>query len=506
MVMMDNPSSSKLPDPQTYSLVVMEPACTKKGRSGRSDRQHSEDEWIAMFPYISALYLAEELSLSEVMRIMEARYNFKATEAMYKKRMAMWQLTKYRRRSGRDSSSSGRDGRDKLAPMARRKARRKRIGLAPVISDVSTDRAATSILFNVKEWTLNSCTPQGWAIRRDDAFDTRTWDLNSCAPRNWPVVEFLRGPNPFRLMYMSFVVAVSLKNRDQGFLAGKAFRKAFLAIEDIIRSGVPGMEWVLMDLLYDMIQRGHIDIFVTLTKHVANMSRIIRPKDNSLANLAEGLSKYEGDVGTLLQRAYYCQIDALQEDAAARDYLSARHWAGRDMVTLEHSGENLEAGQQVLQVLRGARASVLEMELMKGPPAEGSADASLVPLKDFVRARTERAVSLMDNRPDPFIIGVAERVLFVPYAPSMTPIFLLKARASALIEARDWPAAELAMRKHLDALKAIPNMGPHKILGELWGLERILLELGKDAELDEVRREIDELVLDYVQDIPDDEP
>jgi hypothetical protein len=53
-----------------------------RGRSNAvTNKQYTEKEWDTMYPYIVRLYLGEQLTLGEVMRIMETRYKFKATYA-----------------------------------------------------------------------------------------------------------------------------------------------------------------------------------------------------------------------------------------------------------------------------------------------------------------------------------------------------------------------------------------------------------------------------------------
>ncbi|KAF2109885.1 hypothetical protein BDV96DRAFT_635806 [Lophiotrema nucula] len=98
------PTSSNLPQPRSSNASPqrlpphagttgrIQPVVGMHAEGRRVHKRHSKDEWQRYKPEIERLYLIERKPLREVMQIMAKEHGFRATEQMYKKRFAQWEL------------------------------------------------------------------------------------------------------------------------------------------------------------------------------------------------------------------------------------------------------------------------------------------------------------------------------------------------------------------------------------------------------------------------------
>ncbi|GAW13964.1 hypothetical protein ANO14919_033560 [Xylariales sp. No.14919] len=516
---------------------------------GGAGKQHTEREWNAMYPHIVRLYLGEQRILEEVMQIMETRYNFKATQSMYKKRIGRWQLHKYRRRKRPDQerAHSGEAGVEGIQI-----ARRHDVALVPIVprtsaatlptqlTDVEIDQAAKILLSNMRQLTFMHKAPERGGAGAAEAV--------GLAPSGILAVSQL---------YVTFSLGSTLFAKGQGRLAGKAVRKAFLMLEDIIKNAHFGLDWLLLDLLYDFVTRGQEALYATLVAHLANVAGIVLPRHHPVNLIADQLLRYgrddRGDVGTLLQRAYFSKVDAVQSDPEVRATLAAQNRRVREVLIPDNPPENMD--EEISLVIQGIKATHYEVESQKGwaqkkrrrpqpkkppsPPSSSSPSSSSssssssspspppppppfspvpsfasissakhdnVLLPDFIQERTRRSLKRM-AKPDPLTLGVADRLYFSEYSPELGEIYKLKARTYAHQRYGEWRAAARLQREMLAVMREKTAMDFWGIIRELWALEKLLVKTGAEAhELEAVRVEANERARALLDDIPDDAP
>ncbi|KAI1369863.1 hypothetical protein F5Y08DRAFT_4099 [Xylaria arbuscula] len=517
-------------------------------------KQHSEMEWNAMYPHIVRLYLGEQRTLDEVMQIMETRYNFNATESMYKKRIARWQLHKYRRRKrlgpGREDliptaaagvADSQTAGRHAVFPIILRRANSNH-DAATLLSqpaDVDIDQSARILLANMQRLTFMHQAPAPAA--------------------DVPVAIAPSGILAVTQLYVTFWLGSTLFARGQGRLAGKAVRKAFLMLEDIIKNAHFGLDWLLLDLLYDFVTRDQEALYMTLVSHLANVAAIMLPRHHPVNLIADQLLRYGreqgGDLGTLLQRAYFSKLDAVQSDPEVRAAMTAQNRRVRELLSAEASRYDMD---HVKLVIEGIKATHYELENQKGwtqaqsrrrsrstpsppppkrppssspsrPPSSASAfapsssittatkrgDNSLLP--EFIRERTQRSLSRMQTRRDALTLCVADRMFFSEYTPELGEVYTLKARTYAHQRRGERESAIRVQREMLDVMRHKTAMDVWGIIRELWALERMLQTMDEDTdvgvdveavrdEIEMIRAEVDEKARALLADIPDDTP
>ncbi|KAI1633695.1 Clr5 domain-containing protein [Biscogniauxia mediterranea] len=496
--------------------------------SGAMEKQHTEAEWDAMYPHIVRLYIGEQLILSEVMRTMEARYNFKATQSMYKKRISKWQLHKYKRRSRPDNTQAHTSLKgDALVAHANMAGKRKiasiqmmydgsgepkdlQTAIPPRVADVAADQTTLTILLDMQAWTMSSTRPREWGLRETPAPEAS---------------ELIKSASikVTAQMYVTFSLAEALFARGEGRLAGKALRKAFLMLEAIIRRNDFGLEWALVDVLYDLAARGRAAVYRAMATHVAAVARLLLPPAHPLPRLADHLARYDGDLPTLLQRAHHSQIDAARGDPLVRRFLRAHNPTAAAAVTTEGDRRGIpssppppdddnDEGDSAAEIRAGIRATHAEVEAMKGPlltagPRGGGGGGGPPTLHEFVQQRTRRTAAL--TRGDPLLVGASDRMLFSEHNAQVAAVYALKARAAREVARGRWAEAARAQRALLRAMRERTAVDYWGIIRELWALERILVRAGGggeegEEELRSVRDEVMQRVTTLLEDIPDD--
>ncbi|KAF2972770.1 hypothetical protein GQX73_g756 [Xylaria multiplex] len=524
-----------------------------------NSRQHTDKEWNAVYPHIVRLYLGEQRILEEVMQIMETRFGFKATyeyshpfhsplypletaqgvnetnkrenrisQSMYKKRIGRWQLHKYRRRKCLNSKQAGSrlqgdhtTRRHNVAPIIPRTSA---VTLPTHLPDIEIDQAAKILLSNMRQLTFMHKGPDRGAA-----------EFVGLAPSGILAVTQL---------YVTFSLGSTLFVKGQGKLAGKAVRKAFLMLEDIIKNAHFGLDWLLLDLLYDFVTRGQEALYATLVAHLANVADILLPRSHPVNLIANQLLRYGrdggGDVGTLLQRAYFSKVDAVQSDPEVRATLAAQNRRVREVLIPDDPPEDLD--QEIGLIIRGIKATHYELESQKGwvrtkkkkakkpqpkrppsplpssPSSPSPPPAFPIPtfatlvkndnvlLPEFIEERRMRSLKRMEQ-PDPLTLGVADRLYFSEYSPELGEIYKLKARTYAHQRYGEWAAAVRLQKEMLAVMREKTAMDFWGIIRELWALEKLLQKMGaKLYETEAIRAEADERARALLADIPDDAP
>ncbi|KAI0601053.1 Clr5 domain-containing protein [Biscogniauxia sp. FL1348] len=481
--------------------------------SGAMEKQHTETEWDAMYPHIVRLYIGEQLILSEVMRIMEARYNFKATQSMYKKRISKWQLHKYKRKNRPNTQAQASMKGDALVAHANMAGKRRiasiqtlhdgsgnpkdrqqtttAAAIPPRLADMALDEAARTILVSMQAWTMSSTRPRAWGLRETPPPPDASALMKSASIKITAQ------------MYVTFSLAEGLSARGQGHLAGKALRKAFLMLEAIIRCNDFGLEWALVDVLYDLVSRGRVAVYRAMTAHVAAVARLLLPPAHPLARLADYLARYRGDLPTMLQRAYHSQIDAARSDPLVRRFLRAHNPTAAAATPSPSPAHDNDDDLALAEMRAGIRATHAEVEAMKGP-LTAARPGDPPTLHEFVQQRARRTLALTGGA-DPLLVGASDRMLFSEHNPHVAPVYRLKARAAREAGLGRWPQAVDAQRVLLRAMRGRTAVDYWGIIRELWALERMLVRVGGcGEELELVRAEVQDRVTTLLEDIPDD--
>ncbi|KAI0540323.1 hypothetical protein GGR58DRAFT_499327 [Xylaria digitata] len=452
--------------------------------ANNNSKQHTEKEWNAMYPHIVRLYLGEQRILEDVMQIMETRFSFKATR---------------RKRLNPKQAGSGLEGdhtirRHDVVPIIPRTSA---VTLPTQLPDVEIDQAAKILLSNMRQLTFMHKGP-----------DPGGAAAVGLAPSGILAVTQL---------YVTFSLGSTLFAKGQGQLAGKAVRKAFLMLEDIIKNAHFGLDWLLLDLLYDFVTRGQEALYATLVAHLSNVADIVLPRSHPVNLIANQLLRDGRDGGG-------------DSDPEVRATLAAQNRRVREVLIPDDPPEDMD--EKISLIIRGIKTTHYELESQKGwvrtkrkkkkkpqpkrppsPPSFSSSSPSPPPpspipifaslvkndnvlLPEFIEERRVRSLKRM-TKPDPLTLGVADRLYFGEYSLELGEIYKLKARTAAV----------RLQQEVLAVMREKTAMDFWGIIRELWVLEKLLLKTGaKSCELEAVRVGADERARALLADIPDDVP
>lgn len=99
-----------------------------------------------------------------------------------------------------------------------------------------------------------------------------------------PMSRYLANPNrppmeDSRTMYRTFELVFDLWFYGKGELAGRAARKAFHTLDFVLTDDHPDLVWHILDTIYDMVVRGHIQLLgIFLTHASALTTRSLSPQ------------------------------------------------------------------------------------------------------------------------------------------------------------------------------------------------------------------------------------
>ena len=137
--------------------------------------------------------------------------------------------------------------------------------------------------------------------------------------------RYLANPNQppiqdSRTMYRTFELVFDLWFYGKGQLAGMAARRAFYALEFVLAEDHPDLVWHILDTIYDMADRGHIQLLRMFLTHANKLSRRQLPANHPLCRILQPLMKcnYETERGRqqvchLLRQAWVRNVDILGE-------------------------------------------------------------------------------------------------------------------------------------------------------------------------------------------------
>ncbi|TWU77931.1 hypothetical protein ED733_005338 [Metarhizium rileyi] len=268
----------------------------------QNPKDHTEGEWEARRQVIESLYICENRKLVDTMAIMTSKYGFAATGQMYKKRLKKWNL---RKRSYRTTPKDAADSNP--APVAAigglvKPAAEKTIAR---IIKLGPYAGLELILENVRTWSL--CKLESRHLAPD------------------PMVRYLANPNQppiqdSRTMYRTFELVFDLWHHGKGQLAGMAARRAFYVLEFVLAEDHPDLVWHVLDTIYDMADRGHIQLLGIFLAHANELSVRRFPQEHPLLKILQQLTKcdFQTQVGReqvchLLRSAWLRNVDILSD-------------------------------------------------------------------------------------------------------------------------------------------------------------------------------------------------
>jgi hypothetical protein len=248
---------------------------------------------------------------------------------MYKKRIRRWQLHKYKRRnrpgaeeaefraaSGEDIPTGSGQGQATMS-IVTRTSTSPPPALPPQLRDLEADHSVQTLLLSLRQLS----------IMPTKALASRTKEVgHALSSAALPIVQ----------LYMAFSLGLTLFARGEGRLAGKAVRKAFIILEEVVRDVHFGLDWLLIDLLYDLVTRRQDALYATLTTHLVNVADAYLPRHHPLHRVASQLLRYGmgGDLSTLLQRAFFIKVDAVQSDPEVRAALLAKKSSANELFVI----------------------------------------------------------------------------------------------------------------------------------------------------------------------------
>ncbi|QYT02568.1 Clr5 domain-containing protein [Trichoderma simmonsii] len=292
-----------------------------------SVKEHTEKEWAARKDLIEALYIGDNRKLNEIMAIMETKYGFAATEQMYKKRFKKWNI---RKRAYRKSAVETKVSTPSSASAA---------------TPTSTSTSSSSADSKQEDDDVEEVprTPETPAVTGLDLVPNpqfkpladlelvlngvMTWSsekLESYRIASDPMSRYLATPNKpiqdSRTMYRTFELVFDLWSYGKGDLAGMAARKGFYVMEYVLTEDHPDLLWHMLDTIYDMIDRGHLQLLSMFIRHALVLARSRFPETHPLIRILQQLLScdYQTEHGRqficyLLRQAWLRNVDLLSE-------------------------------------------------------------------------------------------------------------------------------------------------------------------------------------------------
>lgn len=118
----------------------------------------------------------------------------------------------------------------------------------------------------------------------------------------------------------SFKLALELLDRGQGESAGRVARKAFLLVEDMLELNAPALVWNVLELMFEMLSKGHSKLFQMLLDHLWNLVRQEKSPSHPISTLLRGLRKL---VAISMRQGRIPESRSLYDSQLECDFISA---------------------------------------------------------------------------------------------------------------------------------------------------------------------------------------
>ncbi|KAK2772877.1 hypothetical protein CKAH01_13781 [Colletotrichum kahawae] len=254
--------------------------------------QHEEREWAEVYPIIERMYVRERRSLKYLMRTMEEDHNFKATVQMYKKRFTKWGFQKNARRDRHGKDVGSRSSRDSGPPPTAVIKAATVLRTPRILHLGASDAAQLAFLSSIRNWTASffdraELSRAGYSLPSPPAEPISPATASSIKP---PPRDL---NNPEQLSF-AFKLILGLLDRDEGVLAGRLARKAFLQAETLIDAEGPLFVCNTLEIFHNIALLRQANLGHILLHHLISLAGS-RPVSTVLLRLQELLQAWQHD-------------------------------------------------------------------------------------------------------------------------------------------------------------------------------------------------------------------
>ncbi|KND90115.1 hypothetical protein TOPH_05223 [Tolypocladium ophioglossoides CBS 100239] len=369
--------------PQLPTLAPRLPGSTPSVAGKPSSKEHTGQEWEAKKGLVEKLYIRENRKLVETMAIMESRHGFAATEQMYKKRLKKWNVRKRTYRKSLDGPSASTPAPSGAGDADVEEVPRRRLS-APGNGCMPLDRPCRVEPYAGLELVLDSVF--SWSLGK---LDIHCKNLDTMS-------RYLANPNQppiqdSRTMYRTFELGFDLWYYGKGELAGMAARRAFYALEFVLTEDHPDLLWHILDTIYDMVDRVHIQLLGMFLTHANVLVRRQLPANHPLLRILQQLTKCgyakeqeRRQVCHLLRQAWLQNVDILGRRIES---LAPQHlWLYEQLIW--DGRTRLRKGSELAQ-RRGAMVRALDELLRSRDAATADADSDRLRIEALMLEYTQ---------------------------------------------------------------------------------------------------------------------
>ncbi|KAF4455084.1 clr5 protein [Fusarium austroafricanum] len=339
-------------------------------------KEHTEEEWESMRDAIRKLYIRDNRKLNETMAILQARYGFAATEQMFKKRLKKWNLRKRTYRKGPPGSATS-----TLLDTAEGSG-------TSTVEDQCSSSSSASPEEHQEEHQDDPTTTMA-LIQPSNTGPYSKLEQVLGGVFNWgqskleifpltsdPMSEYLANPKSppirdSRTMYRIFELVFDLWFHGKGDLAGMAARRGFYVLEFVLSDDHPDLIWHVLDTIYDMVDRGHLQLLGLFLDHATVLAKRQLPAQHPLLLILQQLRNcdYHSDEGRkylchLLRQAWLRNVDLLGQHIETSDahrlwLYEQLIWDGRTRLRRESElGKRQDAMYQALERMSEAQEQI----------------------------------------------------------------------------------------------------------------------------------------------------
>lgn len=328
-----------------------------------------------------------------------------------------------------------------------------------------------------------------------------------------PMSKYLAHPNQppiqdSRTMYRTFELVFDLWRHGKGNLAGMAARKGFFVLEYVLTDDHPDLVWHVLDTIYDMVDKGHIQLLSMFLDHATILAHRQLPAQHPLMQILKQLRKcdYHSEQGRdylrhLLRQAWTKNVDVLGSEIGS---MAPRHlwlyeqliWDGR--TRLRNNSDLKRMRESMLPALQNLSENLnpnaedpnserLRVEALK-------LEFTQMDLGDKAKAE-ELAMRLLNETDSQIDPANRSNARFHAYARKML---------ARLYEDRfDWATAEQnlkwAINKRETAHGANNNL---RVVRDMWVLAGHFRRTGRMVEAEMVVEDAINRATQYLEDIP----
>lgn len=310
--------------------------------------------------------------------------------------------------------------------------------------------------------------------------NVRSWSshqLETTHVAQEPMARYLASPDrpplqDSRTMYRTFELVFDLWAHGQGQLAGLAARKAFYALEFVLEEDHPDLVWHILDSVYDMVDRGHMQLLDMFLRYATELSSRQLPREHPLPRILQQLveSDYSSQHGRdhvchLLRSAWHRNVDILSgqigSETASRLWLFEQLiWDGRTRLRRScRLASRQETFTQALASLNQDRHALCDMDVLRIMAL--TLEYTQMDLKDRARAE-ELALDLLSHTNDS-AAGDRSNARFHAYARKML--------ARLQEHRREWASAEQNLKFAVEKREAAHGHGADlRVIRDMWVL------------------------------------